>query len=107
MKDPPKSRQKKDKPDFIIPAIPDHYDRAHDTYESDVANLQKFVEESRLDDEEALAVEAAKKLKMEKELYRLVRLIDQTRSDETEGNSETLPTLVLFRHPTKRHLLYS
>ena len=55
-----------------------------------MANLQKFVDEPRRDDEEVLAVEAAKKVEMEKELFRLVRLVERSRSEGAEGISGTL-----------------
>ncbi len=50
-----------------------------------MTNLRKFVDEEREDGEESLAAQAEDQLEMEKELYRLIRLIDQCRSDERTG----------------------
>ena len=68
-------------------AIPDHYDQAYPFHERDMANLREFVDNAREDGDEALAVEAEEKLEMEKELYRLIHLIDKCRADETTGKA--------------------
>ncbi len=69
----------------MLSAIPDHYDDAVAKYDSDVANLRKFIDETREDGEETLSVEAAEKLEMEKELYRLVRKIESSKEENRTG----------------------